>query len=539
MGSVDPSAPAGIKLPTIKLDTTLAELYKRANPKNAGVRLGLVSCGVTSGLDLTPDFPRNTRFPYQDQPLNTEPRQELTVGNADLRKSLAKKYLSLIPQRDAFISGPMPVIFFNLDQTPQQIERDRREAEATISVLDPSQRPDLVFCLGPSMIPLQDHGIDKLDFKVALDGLQGYPLTHDLETHWFLNSKAALARSGLPTPRAEIIEPEGSCPDAESCCPACTSAATTPSELPSIPPTCTGPRRQWLSAQTNRVLSAVRSRPIPFVFKTQQAFGGAGTWVVTSPEQKSQLLADLFCSSSNGNNNKDDNDGVLPKLLTQVTRSNRHLGPATVLICDLVGGGGGGDAGKVVGDYGLTFVVTDGGRAEFLAAAEQTTDGSSAWIGSSICYPRQEELRRKFEGLMRRTAEWVGRFGYFGPVGVDVLEAETPAAAAAGKGGTECFIVDLNVRTCGSVSLPLLRSHFVGRGLECASSFSIVVKGGRAEFIRRWQGPFEEGRMLILSWYEDPEAGESIADVVVGGEDEGRLQELVRLVREDTEEVTF
>ncbi|KXX82350.1 hypothetical protein MMYC01_201278 [Madurella mycetomatis] len=522
MGSVDPPASAEIKLPTIKLDTTLAELYKRASPKTTGIRLGLVSCGVTSGLGLTPDFPRNTQFPYQDQPLNTMPRRELTVRNADLRKSLAKKYLSLIPQRDAFISGAMPVIFFNLNQTPQQIERDRREAEATISVLDPSQRPDLVFCPGPSKIPLQDHGIDRLDFKVALDGLKGYPLTHDLETHWFLNSKAALARSGLPTPRSEIIEPEGSCQDAESCCPACASTSTSQSDLPSVPPTCTGPRRRWLAIQTNRVLSAVRSRPVPFVFKTQQAFGGAGTWVVTSPEQKSRLLADL-CSSA------DSCDGVLPKLLAQVTRSNRHLGPATVLICDLVR--------KVVGDYGLTFVVADRGRVEFLAAAEQTTDGSSAWIGSTICYARQGELRRKFDGLMRRTAEWVSRFGYAGPVGVDVLEAET--GAAAGSGETECFIVDLNVRTCGSVSLPLLRSHFVSRGLQCASSFSIVVKGGRAGFIQRWRRPFEEGRMIILSWYEDPEAGESIADVVVGGEDEALLQELVRLVREDTEEVTF
>lgn len=518
MGSVArPAAPPGAKLPIIKLDTTLKELYERANPKSASTRLGLVSCGVTSTVDIGEDFPRNIQFPYQDKALTTARRQDLSLDNAGLRKSLAKKYLSLIPQRDAFISGAMPVILFNLDQTERQVERDRREAEATIAVLDPSQRPELVFCPGPSKVPLQAHGIDRLDYKVALDGLQGYPLTHDLETHWFLNSKAALARSGLPTPRSDIIEPEGYCPDVSSCCPVCagtTTSTTQQRELPSVPSRCTGPRRRWLASQTDRILSAVRSRPVPFVFKTQQAFGGAGTWVVTSDGQKSRLLDDL-CSI-------DGDDGVLPRLLAQVTPTNAHLGPATVLLSELVG------AGAVVGNYGLTFVVTDGGGAEFLAAAEQDTDGSNAWIGSTICYHRQEQLRRKFEGLMQKTAAWVGGFGYTGPVGVDVLETKTG-----------CFIVDLNVRTCGSLSLPLLRGHFVSRGLDCASSFSVTVKGGRREFIQRWRGPFEEGRMLIMSWYEDLEAGESIADVVVGGEDDERLQELVKLIREQSEEVTF
>ncbi|KAK4117393.1 hypothetical protein N656DRAFT_773516 [Canariomyces notabilis] len=547
MGSIDPPP---IKLPSIKLDTTLAELYKRASPKTAGLRLGLASCGVTSAVDLTPDFQRNSRYPYQDQALIKVPRRQLTLDNTNLRKSIAKKYLSLIPQRDAFIAGAMPVILFNLGQSPKQIEHDRREAETTISVLDCAQRPDLIFCPGPIKIPLQPeqdhgHGIDKLDYKVVLDGLEANQdrLTRDLETHWFLNSKAALARSGLPTPRSEILETEGVPPeDPESCCRVCAAAASSSSspgsaaELPLFPAKCTGPRGRWLAAQKDRILSAARARPVPFVFKTQQAFGGAGTWLVRTAEQKSALLAELAGDDSDN----DDDDGVLGKLLAQVTSSNAHLGPATVLLSELVGADG--DGKTVVGDYGLTFVVTDrddeadGGAAHFLAASEQNTDGSNAWIGSTISYPRQEQLRRKFEGLMRQTAAWLARYGYIGPVGVDVLEVKK---SGSGQGETEFFIVDLNARISGSMSLPLLRGHFVGRGLTCASSVSIVAKGGRAGFIQRWRKPFEEGRMLILSWYEDPEAGESIAEVVIGGENEERLQELVQRVRENIEEVTL
>jgi hypothetical protein len=57
--------------------------------------------------------------------------------------------------------------------------------------------------------------------------------------------------------------------------------------------------------------------------------------------------------------------------------------------------------------------------------------------------------------------------------------------------------------------------------------------------LERWRAEFEEGRMVILSWYEDREEGGSIADVVVGGEDEARLKELMGRVRASTEEMTF
>ncbi|KAL2020558.1 hypothetical protein VTK56DRAFT_8146 [Thermocarpiscus australiensis] len=566
MGSVESATPAAITMPTVKLDTTISELYKRASPSNASARLGWLSCGVTSAIDITPDFPRNTEFLYQDQAFNAIPRRDLRRDNVELQRSLAKKYLSLIPQRDAFITGHAPVILFNANQTPAQVEHDLRQAEATISVLDPSQRPELIFCPGPSKIPIKEHAIDRLMYKVILDGLDSYPLTHPLETHWLLNSKAGLARSGLPTPPSQLIEPEGFPPAsaaATTCCAACAAAASHDdddddddhhhqSTLPVIPATCTGPRGRWLTAQAARILDAVRARPAPFVFKTQQAFGGAGTWLVGSDEAKQRLLADLLGHGSDGggdgDGDGDDGDGLLRKLLSQVTPANAHLAPAAVLLCEMVR--------DVVGDYGLTFVVGDdgnddddrgeGAEFQFLAATEQMmaeeeegeeeggeeatgTRGSASWVGSRINYARQAQLQRKFAPLMRRVAEWVARHGYVGPVGVDVLESREGAL----------YVVDLNVRTCGSLSLPLLRGHFVSRGLGCASSFSITFKGTRAEFVERWKAQFEEGRMLILSWYEDPGAGESIADVVVGGEDEKRLQEVMKSVKDATEEVTF
>ncbi|AEO64907.1 uncharacterized protein THITE_2047631 [Thermothielavioides terrestris NRRL 8126] len=545
MGSVAARNGASVKLPRIKLDTTFTELYKRASPKDASTRLGWISCGVSTGIDLTAGFPRNTKFVYQDQAFVKAAGPELNNGNAGLQWSLAQKYLSLIPQRDAFVSGSTPVIFFNLDRTPEQLEHDRREAEATISVLEPSQRPELIFCPGPAEIPVKEHRIDKLEYKVIADALERYPLTHDLEAHWFLNSKAALARSGLPTPRADIIETEGCPPAADACCGVCAAAAKDTSRLPTIPPGCTGPRGAWLSAQAERILAAVRRRPVPFVFKTQQAFGGAGTWLQEEEEQKQQV------HRPPGNNA----DGLLRRLLSLLTPHNAALRPTTVLLTELVRHEPPGGT-----DFGLTFVVTAAGEAVFLAAAEQmlattttnattttavTTTAGAAWVGSTINYARQGALRRRFAGLIAQIAAWVRERGYVGPVGADVLTTGTLAEAESGAGqdsedGGGCFVVDLNVRTCGSLALPLLRGHFLERrGMACAGSLSVAYRGGRGEFMERWRAPLEKGRMVILSWYEDPRGGGSIGDVVVGGEDEGRLKELMQAVRESTEELTL
>ncbi|KAK3937585.1 putative solid-state culture-specific atp-grasp domain protein [Diplogelasinospora grovesii] len=517
MGSAGPDT-RPVRLPTIRLDTTIAELYKRASRSNADQRLGLVLCGANSSLELNPDFPRNTKYLYQDSAFNTMPRRELTKDNVELQKWLATKYLSLIPQREAFIAGSAPVILFNVDQTPAQVAHDRREAEATVSVLDPSQRPELIFCPGPSQIPMREHGIDRIAYKIALDGLENYPLTHSPATHWYLNSKAALALSGLPTPRAEIVEVEGFGPTAGSCCEMCVANQ---GDMFFIPAKCTGSRGKWLQEQTRRILGAIQRRPAPFVLKTQQTFGGAGTWVVASEEQKESILRD-FASE----------DGVLRKLLSQVTESNHELKPGSVIISDMVK--------DPIGDYGITFLVTDSGEAVFLAASEQMIDASSAWIGSTINYPRQQRLQDKFAPLIDKTAAWLPAHGYYGPAGMDVLETDTPGRTDSHTGETTAYhIVDLNVRTSGSLCLPLLRGHFTSRGMACASSFSIAVKGGRNEFIEKWRAAFEAGQMSILSWYEDPETNKSIADVVVGGEGEEKLQEQMMKVKETAEEVTF
>jgi hypothetical protein len=520
MGSVSKPDTA-VELPTIRLDTTLAELYKRPDPSASSQRIGFVFTGVNSALDLTDSFPRNEKFLYQDSPFNTLPTKKLVRStSASLQRSLATKYLSLTAQRDAFIAGPASsaaVICFPVDAADP--DHSRREAEATMSVLDPSQKPELVFCPGPTDIPpLKELKVDRIACKVVLDGLEGLPLTVPLETTWYLNSKAALADSRLPTPRMVVVEVNGFCAKASGCCEVCIKDGA---GTHFVPVDCLGARGNWINEEEQRILDAVRLKPIPFVLKNQQTFGGAGTWVVNSEEDKTDLLEVLS-----------GKDGVLRKMLARVTEANHHLKPATIIISEIVK--------DPIGDYGITFFVTDKGEAIFLGVSEQMTDSNNAWIGSTINYTRQDSLREKFDPLVKRTAAWLTEKGYYGPAGMDILETATPGHTDSHTGEETAYhIVDLNVRTSGSMCLPVMRGHFTNLGLKCASSFSVSIKGSREEFIEASRDDFVSGRMCILSCYHDLKINKSIADVVIGGSDEADLQQRMRRIRDVTDEVVF
>ncbi|ROT39016.1 solid-state culture-specific ATP-grasp domain-containing protein [Sodiomyces alkalinus F11] len=594
-----------IRLPTITLDTTLSDLYRQACPKIAHRQVSQVLCGANSALEFSSHFPRNSKYLYQDSSFNTVGDDAPTTPHASalLQHDLAMKHLSLVPQRDAFISGNTSVVLFHLNDTPTQGSHDRAQAAATMDVLAADQRPRLVFCQGPYHIPAREAGIDLIAYKLVLDGLESgdHDLLVDTDTQWRLNSKEALATSGLPTPRCEVLAVEGHAEDARLCCGRCRcrSLADTNSDNNNpwvtsfvIPEDCQGSRGIWFRKQSNRIYDALSSRPLPFVLKNQQTFGGAGTYLVRTEEERTRLLADL-------------RSGILRRLLSCVTAENAYLRPASLLLSDLVA--------DPIGDYGVTFFVTDGedGDPIFLAASEQMIENGKAWVGSTIDYTKQDKLRAKFGKLVDRVAKWLRSQGYVGPAGADVLETRpghAPRGYANGQtngqtnghtngrmnghtngtaavhgeapanGHTDgatpdgddltngftngiqkpsngtadtkddgdsdqdlsCFhIVDLNVRTSGSLALPLLRTHFTSRGLNNASSFTISVRRKREDFLRMFREEFESGRMCIISWYEDPDSDISLGDVAVGGEDGEGLARAVQRVRDATDGITF
>ncbi|KAG8528512.1 uncharacterized protein KY384_007430 [Bacidia gigantensis] len=459
-------------LPKITLDTTLAELYAHgANQKQIAVLL----CAANSEIAPSSELSRNTKFLYQDSTFTSEPGHKNHDRYNRIQHSVAIKYLSLVPQHDAFAAGNMPAILLNLDKS----KHSQEESERTVGVLNGSQRPTLLFYSHPKDIVVGRNGFDLLAAKMEFDDLEGVPLAVDLETHYFLNSKAALATSGLPS--------------------------------------CTGFRGRWLKDHTERLLSTLSTQPLPIVLKNQQTFGGGGTFAITSPEELAEVKSTL-------------NSQVLPKLLSQVNSSNAHLKPATMILSEMVT--------DPVGDWGLTFFVTKSGERIFLAVTQQIVDSSKAWIGSRISYSDQAQLKEKFMPIMHSIGAWLHRYSYYGPCGADILEIRSGRDVEANS--TTLQIVDLNVRTSGSSVLALMSGHFSKqRGLHEATSFSVTVEVTRMRFIEYFQDRFRSGSWVIVSWYEDEEFGLSYGNVLIGASNVEQLEEEVAKLKDLASEIHF
>ncbi|KAI3571787.1 hypothetical protein IWW34DRAFT_873905 [Fusarium oxysporum f. sp. albedinis] len=491
-----------MKLPTVVLDMTLADLYRQAGSEYSDKCIGQVLSGFSALVPLSPKIPPNCKYIYQDGPFTSSSDASRTENEDTIA---AIKYLSLVNQRDAFICGAAPAIFFHMDASPQKRDHDRKQVIKTLATLPDSQRPQPVFCDGPELIPIKEAGIDFLACKVIHDDLERYNNVVPLETHWFLNSKRALADSGLPTPKCVAVTVDGFPTDAQSCCDICISSSLNGFV---IPEDCAGARGRWLKEQSLRLYEAVKSHPLPFVLKNQATFGGAGTFIAKTEEERQKIIEDL-------------GKGFLSRLLSAVNANNSHLEPATMLLSDLIQ--------DPIGDYGITFFINEKGRRPvFLGVSRQILENGTAWVGSIIDYRQQNELRLKFDELLNQISDWLQSYGYIGPAGADVLED-----------ADGFHVVDLNVRTTGSCCLPLLRTHFTSRGLTLASAFSIDVQQRRVEFLDMFRAEFQEGRMCVVSWYEDEETGSSLAELVMGGENDKKLKELMNHVNEDSNNVTF
>lgn len=133
----------------ITLDTTLAELYNRDGPvDNHG--LALLLCVANSEVAPTSKFARNMKFLFQDSTFSNTPENISPRQREELQQTVAVKYLSLVPQRDAFAAGNMPVILFDSSSSGIAFDHSKEQAERTISSLTAVQRPKLLFFSNPS-----------------------------------------------------------------------------------------------------------------------------------------------------------------------------------------------------------------------------------------------------------------------------------------------------------------------------------------------------------------------------------------------------
>ena len=237
---------------------------------------------------------------------------------------------------------------------------------------------------------------------------------------------------------------------------------------------------------------------------------------VYSPEDLSKLKATL-------------SRRILPKLFSQVNSSNAHLKPATLVLSELLT--------NFVDCFSVSLFATRTGECIFLAATRQTF--SKAWTGSAINYPEQDSLKQKFAPITQKIGNWLHKYGYIGPCGVDIYETLSKDNPADNNDEIlRHIIVDMNVRPVGSAAIALMRGHFSERrGLHVVSSFSFSSKMTRDSFIDRFECEFQAGKMVILAWYRNLYSGVSYGRVAVAAPDQQQLEKDVTRVQDSDMEI--
>lgn len=496
-----------VAIPQVTLDTTLAELYALDDEgtgagRSTPAHLNAFPC---SDCAMTTKIPRNERYLYQDselvKPWTAEERQRL-------RRILAIKILNVLGQRYSFVCGDLNVMVFDPENhvisSPTEhgiasSEYAKAEVEKTLSVLVEHQRPKIHMIAGLAAAKLPPN-VSKIAVAMPFDGLDHIPHLLPPDRHYELLSKACLANSRLPTPRAEVITFE---PTEELLAITNRHQGFFPNDLDSLnfEQRCTFQSCVKQAAETlvNRMLAW----EIPFVVKSQQSSSGGGTYLVRSEDERTSCIVKMKSTA-------------LPVLVSSINSSNKHLLPADLIITDYI---------PAIRSSGVSFFVTQNGHHHFLSATRQDFDDGGFWTGGSIDYEIQHQERERFDDTISKAARFLNDKGYYGPVGIDVLE-DTNA---------QQFIVDMNVRVPGSLPLGLLGHFFyLQRGLQhgyiiLGTRFAIT----REAFLQAFQAQVEAGQIVIIAWYEDRSSlgsGVSWTNLAMAEKTVERLAQLKQLI---------
>ncbi|CAD6587838.1 MAG: hypothetical protein ASARMPREDX12_003022 [Alectoria sarmentosa] len=386
------------------------------------------------------------------------------------KRELVIQCLSLECQRFTFAAGRMETVLFDI--------RDftgRLDAIKTMNVLPNRQRPNIIFAKGIDDL-MQQRPEAQFALVVPHEKFASRQQTVDSDVLYKLLSKRYLALSGLPTPQTSVLDLDDSSPS--------------------------------VASKLSKAVSWIRSFDIPRVFKTQQGMSSVGTFLIRTEQEREDLI-DLL------------SENILRTTLDSVNSTNAYLYPSSLLSQEMIT--------QAQECFATSFFVRRNGDAVFLGACRQDMDSeSNAWLGASICYLEQGRLRQRLWPVVCQIATYLHGEGYYGPAGADIMLANASATQPARH-----WIIDLNVRMTGSLTLAFLRGHFSERrGLHEASiTQRFKFKDKRDDFRKLFATEVAEGRLIIVAWFYDTISEVSWGNLIVGAEDGPGLKRLVEKVR--------
>jgi hypothetical protein len=474
-----------IKTPFVTLDKTLADYYAEENLET-DKRIVLVA-SYTTGIYLP-----NQRYIYHDEDW-LKSKDATPNGSKDMESTTEARILRVMgPLKFSICAGPMPLIMFDAERAltgdVDAINHFRTTVETSLDFLDPSQRPKHIIFRCPSEVSLDDTRFE-LAVRVPEDGMRKIPHVLDPDMHYEVLSKRGLAQSSIKTPPSQIFDLG-------------TDAQIYEQQL--------SHNRKQLSSDLlpeeviqkwkDDVLRTISTRSPPFVVKLQQTIFGKGTFVIKTSKDRAELVAQL--------------PKMLQHNLSRTNASNFHLRPATFIVSDFIT-----CSIDTTTGYALTIFLRRDGTPEFICCTVQTLSESHCWEGASITFSEQDHFERRFSKTIRDVAGYLNSRGYYGPVGIDVLEDLQG----------EQWVVDLNVRPPGSLMLGLLKGFLNReRGFNESQLISLMrtVKS-KEEFLEVFEDEVAYGSIINTAWFSDVKTGDNWIGFVVSGENKADVRHLL------------
>ena len=170
-----------------------------------------------------------------------------------------------------------------------------------------------------------------------------------------------------------------------------------------------------------------------------------------------------------------------------------------------------------VANYCVQFYVGKDGGVKLLGATSQLVSPAGVFLGGLIRYAETDMSR--FAPMIGRMAAFAHKNGYFGVIGLDVLEDR--------DGALHC--IDANIRVNGSTPLCLQRHVLMGMGKNVAKlSTGYHMKGTLDDILVALKPELDRRDLLILSALEKANYGQIFCEIygIVAGE---TLEEMQRI----------
>ncbi|GIK05399.1 hypothetical protein Aspvir_009508 [Aspergillus viridinutans] len=380
----------------------------------------------------------------------------------------------LKPQRHGFIAGKMPLAVLYADsqcddQALDTLHADHADIFRNFAQLSFDQQPIVSFPTSSESISVEPGAHIAVIFPS--DSVLHLPHLVDPEIHYEILSKPGLATSGLPTPPSKVID-----------------TVLTPHDVHD---------QDLLRGEISRITQLLDNHELPFVLKLPQSASGLGVFKVCTDAQRADVKATLAAQ--------------LGRMLQQINESNHHMHPCSLVIQRFIHGT----------TMGLSLFVTKKGRPIFIACCDQQLDEDDHWIGCSISYKRQPELKETYRDISEKVAAFLHRKGYYGPVGLDII---------TDAWGNQ-YIVDLNARVTGSYHLGPLAGHFLQRGLLEVTFLQAYFLHSRAAFEAAFSDEIQKGSLVISGWAHAESTPLSQAAINIGGRDSSEVEETIKKIR--------